>query len=78
MMPNYCKACTGQKKFAHYGLKGSGKKEWCATCAKEHGGVRLLKQQEAAGLGDHLYSRRISGHSADLAVTAHPSSLMFW
>ena len=36
-MPNYCKACTGKKKFAHYGLKGSGKKEWCATCAKEHG-----------------------------------------
>ena len=46
-MPCYCKgeACAGGNKVAHYGVKGSRKKHWCATCAKEHGGVLLGKRQ---------------------------------
>ena len=36
-MPIYCKeeGCAGRKKQAHYGIKGSGKKEWCSGCAWE-------------------------------------------
>ena len=36
-MPIYCKgeACVGKKKQAHYGVEGSGKKEWCSGCAWE-------------------------------------------
>ena len=39
-MPCYCKgeACAGGNKVAHYGVKGSRKKHWCATCAKEQPG----------------------------------------
>ena len=46
-MPNYelLQGQHGKKKVAHYGLKRSGKKEWCATCAERHGGVLLSKQQ---------------------------------
>ena len=42
-MPTYCTtaACARKKKRANYGVQGSRKKEWCGTCAKEHGGVLL-------------------------------------
>ena len=46
-MPSYCKgeACAEKKKQAHFGIKGSGKPQWCAICAKQHRGVYLGKQQ---------------------------------
>ena len=33
-----------RKKRAHYGPKG-GKRQWCGTCAKTHGGVYLGQQK---------------------------------
>ena len=46
-MPSYCKgeACAEKKKQAHFGIKGSGKPQWCAICAKQHRGVYLGKRQ---------------------------------
>ena len=46
-MPIYCTtaACARKKKQATYGVQGSRKKQWCGTCAKEHGGVRLGQQE---------------------------------
>ena len=36
----YCKGadCTGKMTHANYGLKNSGKREWCGPCAKEQRG----------------------------------------
>ena len=50
-MPIYCKtpACARKKKHATYGAQGSRKKQWCSTCAKEHGGVRLTVRAAARG-----------------------------
>ena len=46
-MPSYCQgeACVGKRKQAHFGIKGSGKPQWCASCAKQHTGVYLGKRQ---------------------------------
>ena len=33
-----CEDCN--EKWANYGLQG-GKKQWCGSCAKTHGGVLL-------------------------------------
>ena len=40
-----CETCG--LKHASFGLKGSGskKRQWCGTCAKEHGGVYLGKRK---------------------------------
>ena len=42
-MPSYCEgeACAEKKKQAFFGIKGSGKPQWCAICAKQHRGVYL-------------------------------------
>ena len=46
-MPSYCEGegCAEKKKQAFFGIKGSGKPQWCAICAKRHGGVLLGKWQ---------------------------------
>ena len=49
-MPIYCKeeGCAGWKKYAYFGPKG-GKRQWCGTCAKTHGGVYLGQQKMCVG-----------------------------
>ena len=46
-MPSYCEGegCAEKKKQAFFGIKGSGKPQWCAICAKQHRGVYLGKRQ---------------------------------
>ena len=51
----YCKgeACAGGNKVAHYGVKGSRKKQWCAGCAKDQEGEteRIHKHKLCEGCG---------------------------